>query len=104
MRFTVHCRSMPSSAYEPRATVHHPVLTYFRSGWAFLIPYLAVYLLYAWLRWPVNAVGIESMELRATSWVPPLLHLYWFLHGAHFLLGGLALRVWWRNSCARNSP
>jgi hypothetical protein len=27
---------------------------YFRSGWAFLIPYLAAYLLYWWLRWPVN--------------------------------------------------
>ena len=27
---------------------------YFRSGWAFFIPYLAAYLLYAWLKWPVN--------------------------------------------------
>ena len=33
---------------------------YFRSGWAFLIPYLAAYLLYAWLRWPVSAVTGEG--------------------------------------------
>src|SRR5690349_2741313 len=46
---------------------------YFGSGWAFLIPYLAVYLLYAWLRWPVNA--------GATFAAPPLLHVFWFLHG-----------------------
>ena len=35
---------------------------YFRSGWAFLIPYLAAYLLYAWLKWPVNpAPGGEGL-------------------------------------------
>ena len=30
------------------------LITYFRSGWAFFIPYLFFYLLYAWLKWPVN--------------------------------------------------
>jgi hypothetical protein len=30
---------------------------YFRSGWVFLIPYLAGYLLYWWLKWPVNPVA-----------------------------------------------
>ena len=29
---------------------------YFASGWVFLMPYLAAYLLYAWLKWPVNPI------------------------------------------------
>jgi hypothetical protein len=38
----------------------YPLLTtglrrYFYSGWAFLIPYLAAYLLYYVTNWPVNA-------------------------------------------------
>lgn len=33
---------------------------YFRSGWAFLIPYLAAYLFYAWLRWSVNPSTVDS--------------------------------------------
>lgn len=73
------------------------IIVYFRSGWAFLIPYLATYLIYAWFRWPVNpSTGILASGLRP----PCLLHLYWFLHAAHLLLGGLALRTWWRESGA----
>lgn len=72
---------------------------YFRSGWAFLIPYLAAYLLYAWLKWPVNpaVTGAEGMEQGARVWVPCLLHVYWALHGIHVGLAGAALRVWWKS-------
>lgn len=75
--------------------------TYFRSGWAFFIPYLAAYLLYAWLRWPVNpvAAGAGSMEQGAGGWVPCLLHVYWVLHAVHIVLGAFALRAWWRAEC-----
>ncbi len=89
---------------------------YFESGWAFLIPYLLAYLLYAGLRWPVNPVtggepmgplggniGIFSTSLpgAASPFHPPcLLHVYWFLHLVHLLLGGMALVGGWRNSAA----
>jgi hypothetical protein len=72
---------------------------YFRSGWGFFIPYLVMYLLYAWLKWPVNpGVGIQS------GWMPCLLHLYWFLHGLHLILGVLALRIWWRHKRRVEGP
>ena len=73
---------------------------YFRSGWAFLIPYLVVYLLYAWLKWPVNPItqGAGSMVQGARSWMPCLLHVYWSFHIAHLCLGALALRAWWLTS------
>lgn len=81
--------------------------SYFRSGWAFLIPYLAAYLLYAWLKWPVHAggpgegivKGISESVGASSSLLPApcsLLHLYWSLHVLHLLLGCLALRDWWR--------
>ena len=92
------------------------LISYFRSGWAFLIPYLAAYLLYAWLKWPVNptsngeelikgvseSVGSLSAQQinrspSSISRFPCLLHVYWFLHGLHFILGCLALHTWWRN-------
>ena len=41
------------------------MLAYFRSGWAFLIPYLAAYLLYAWLNWPVDPVAAGSSPVAA---------------------------------------
>jgi len=73
------------------------VWDYFRSGWAFLIPYFAAYLLYAWLRWPVN----PDTDLLSSVLRPPcLLHVYWFLHALHLLLGSLALSAWWRGSGA----
>ena len=101
---------------------HRQLVAYFRSGWAFLVPYLAAYLLYAWLKWPVNpAAGGEGLvkgmsesagALPSTAWssppftftltslVPCLLHVYWFLHALHLVLGALALRAWWKESGA----
>ena len=106
-----------SSTSEVGSTVHRQLVSYFRSGWAFLIPYLAAYLLYAWLKWPVNpAAGGEGLvkgisesagalpstalssppsTFTLTSLVPCLLHVYWFLHALHLMLGAYALRTWW---------
>src|SRR5665213_123980 len=64
-----------------------PLRSYFSSGWAFLIPYLLVYLLYYWLKWSVNT---------STAHVPSLLHVYWALHAANLILGAFALRAGWR--------
>lgn len=79
---------------------------YFRSGWAFFIPYLAAYLLYAWLRWPVNpaAAGERSIEQGAGGWVPSLLHVYWVLHAVHIVLGAIAMRFWLRHTSLLHSP
>lgn len=115
-------RALHSSTSEVGSTVHRQLVSYFRSGWAFLIPYLAAYLLYAWLKWPVNpAAGGEGLvkgmsesagALPSTAWssppftftltslVPCLLHVYWTLHAINLVLGGLALRAWWRESGA----
>ncbi len=68
---------------------------YFRSGWAFLIPYLAAYLLYAWLKLPVNSDGGGGVTL------PSLLHVYWVLHILHVVLGTIALLSWWRSRFTR---
>ncbi len=84
----------------PHAPVGHRVpddlrsqwlVAYFRSGWAFFIPYLAAYLLYAAMGWPVNPA-------HTGSWVPSLLHVYWALHAAHLILAGIALRAWWKGT------
>ncbi|MFT3867301.1 MAG: hypothetical protein QM715_02275 [Nibricoccus sp.] len=68
---------------------------YFYSGWAFLIPYLAVYLLYYVTKWPVNTANrnqtLEAGSQITTSLVPCLLHIYWVLHAIHVILGGFAL-------------
>jgi hypothetical protein len=85
---------------------------YFRSGWAFLIPYLAAYLLYYWLKWPVNPVVSEggvkvaslpsvasAMEGESGAWVPCLLHVYWTLHAINVILAAVALVSWWRDRC-----
>ena len=74
---------------------------YFYSGWAFLIPYILLYLLYYALKWPVNPSGVVGMKvpsetLRSTGYILPcLLHSYWALHAVHLVLAGFALRDWW---------
>lgn len=80
---------------------------YFYSGWAFLIPYLAVYLLFYATKWPVNAAGADAgLGLEAIgkgsitdhpSPIPALLHVYWALHAIHAILAGFALWSWWRD-------
>jgi hypothetical protein len=77
---------------------------YFSSGWAFFLPYLLFYLLYAWQKWPVNpaqaGAGSQDMENSLATGVhmglPSLLHVYWALHLIHLILGALALRCWWQ--------
>src|SRR5574344_795739 len=64
--------------------------SYFASGWAFLIPYLAAYLLYYATDWPVNpASDAESGDIPASA-MPSLLHVYWVLHVLHVALALLA--------------
>ena len=77
---------------------------YFHSGWAFLIPYLAAYLLYWWLKWPVNPWSRPgSGAVVSGQWpaVPPLLHVYWTLHAVNLVFAVIALRAWWRERCRR---
>jgi len=66
---------------------------YFYSGWAFLIPYLAAYLLYLWLKWPANSFSPSA--LGNGGYIPALLHVYWVLHLIHLILAVIALRTWW---------
>ncbi len=86
---------------------------YFNSGWAFLIPYLAAYLLYWWLKWPVNpevsgqssavsAAGADSLGFGPWSSAFCLLHVYWALHAINLILACVALVSWWRGRvCTR---
>lgn len=88
------------------------VAAYFRSGWAFLIPYLATYLIYYWRKWPANPVGIQSSHAaKGSPWAVehaffpiPLLHIYWFLHAVN---AGLFLAwcglLWNENKCANGN-
>jgi len=94
---------MPATRYPQLATL---LRRYFYSGWAFLIPYLAAYLLYYVTAWPVNP-SPATAEAAASSaltpltpdasyhLIPSLLHLYWTLHVAHLVLAAIALRSWW---------
>lgn len=87
---------MPPTRFFPSESVSN----YFRGGWAFLVPYLAAYLLYAWLKWPVHpAIGGPGAAGL------PLLHVYWALHAVHLVLGFLVLRSWWQGlrSAAREN-
>ena len=95
---------MPPSEHRLPSTVHRQLVAYFRSGWAFLIPYLAAYLLYAWLDLPVNPAGAGSIENGAGRWIPCLLHVYWLFHALHLVLGAFALRSWLRQSSLLPSP
>jgi hypothetical protein len=68
------------------------LLSYFQSGWAFLLPYLSAYLLYAWQKWPAN-----SSDIGNPRWIPSLLHVFWSLHILHLAAATLALAVWYRS-------
>lgn len=71
---------------------------YFYSGWTFLIPYLAAYLFYARMKWPVNPMATGSSSVGGGQWtvIPCLLHVYWALHAIHVVLAIFAIRAWWR--------
>ena len=98
--FTAHVLTDRPPPTAPGSNFGAMLQNYFRSGWAFLIPYLAAYLLYAWLKWPVNPVAAGSSTVGGGQWmvVPCLLHVYWTLHAINLVLGGLALRSWWKGS------
>lgn len=78
----------------------HGLVAYFHSGWAFFVPYLLFYLLYAWQEWPVNPSAADADG--GSQVVPALLHVYWGLHGLHVLLGGLVLRHHWMSPDGRS--
>lgn len=86
----------PASGLQPplphRSMLGTALQAYFRSGWAFLIPYLAAYLLYAWLKWPVD-LGTEKNA--TTGNYPCLLDIYRALHALNVVLGAFAIRTWW---------
>jgi hypothetical protein len=87
-------------ATEDRSPATASLRAYFASGWAFFIPYLAAYLLYAWLKWPANPpTGHRS--LATVLWPPALLHVYWTLHVINAILGVVALRSWWCEAVQR---
>ena len=100
---------MPATRYPLHATI---LRRYFYSGWAFLIPYLAAYLLYYLTGWPVNPASPTGEAAPASaltpltpytsySLIPSLLHLYWSLHAIHLLLAVVALRSWWTENSAQ---
>jgi len=88
---------------------------YFRSGWAFFIPYLAVYLIYHWRQWPANVGHTDSVpngliegehrlsSLRSSFAPIPLLHVYWVLHATHALLAAATFLAWWKDT-KRGTP
>jgi hypothetical protein len=102
---------MPATRYPLLTTL---LRRYFYSGWAFLIPYLAAYLLYYVTAWPVNP-SLATAEAAASSaltpltpdasyhLIPSLLHLYWALHGIHLILAAIALRSWWTENSAQSA-
>ncbi len=45
---------------------------------------------------PPSTVTPSTAHSLLSTGVPCLLHVYWFLHGLHVLLGAIALRAWWR--------
>jgi hypothetical protein len=96
-RFRLSAFSFQPSAFSLRR--------YFSSGWAFLIPYLAAYLLYYVMKWPVNPAGGGQMAEVSSqssdvpilgSVVPPLLHVYWAVHAINLGLAAWALISLWR--------
>lgn len=72
-----------------RIVISEQLCRYFLSGWAFLIPYLLIYLLYYWQKWP-TIPGV-SIDPHSGKYIPPLLFVLWALHGTHLVLGIIAL-------------
>ncbi len=69
---------------------------YFHSGWAFLVPYVAAYLLYWYLRWPVNPRSIDLRSPVFDLQPPCLLWVYWAFHAINLVLAVIALGSWLR--------
>ncbi len=90
----------PSTASCPRISGRQVIAdglpAYFRSGWAFLIPYLTAYLLYLLFHWPVNPPRGGHYSLGALLLPPSLLDIYWVLHGVNVILAAVAGVAWWR--------
>jgi hypothetical protein len=89
---TAHC---PPST-EDRSPATAALRAYFTSGWAFFIPYLLIYLLYYWRKWPANSFA--PLALGHGGYIPALLHVYWALHVINAVLAVIALRSWWRDA------
>jgi hypothetical protein len=83
---------METDESDPSPADRNLLRRYFYSGWAFFMPYLFFYLLYYWRKWPVNP--LPGYTLGNGGHIPALLHVYWFLHIIHVVLGFLALRTW----------
>ena len=73
----------------------HRLRVYFYSGWAFMIPYLGLYLFYYVCKLPVNPGG--------AGFLISLLHLYWFVHAIHICLVVFFLWSWEKNPVSANS-
>ena len=67
---------------------------------------MGAYLLYYWLKWPVNSVGGAEGAVKVASesgtWAPPLLHVYWVHHAINLVLAVIALRAWCRETGVRS--
>lgn len=63
----------------------------------FLTPYLFFYLLYAWLKWPVD-LGSDSSPQHLSLRSVDLLHVFWVLHAVHILLATFALVTYWHKA------
>lgn len=69
------------------------------SGWAFLVPYLGMFLVYYWRHWPAN--GFSPDALGNGGAIPALRHVFGVLHVGHALVALVALRSWWRSAPSR---
>lgn len=90
----------PATAGPSHFHFHRALRAYFRSGWAFLLPYLALYLLYYWAKWPAN--GFAPSAWGNGGHIPALLHVFWVLHFLHATLAVIALHSWWRSASEKS--
>ena len=75
----------PDTAMFPPSSHHlHACRKYFASGWAFLVPYVALYLGWLALGWPVK----PGTTLHGIA----LVHVYWVLHALHVAALALLFR------------